>query len=160
MCVGVCVRVQNRCTSGLISCAVETSVMPWSKDSIEIRVKRFSLSLSDKLEHKLICCMTEKRTEILPRCEKAAGERERQRRQDWVSFVWWGPTCSSKATETQLLSLSPSSLTFYPSSFAPALAPFGPSMHSLSLFWISFKTRLLVPFLNLSEIQYSLHLCL
>lgn len=117
ICVPVCARVQNRCTSGLISCAVETSVMPWSKDSIEIGVKRLSLSLSDKLEHKLICCMTEKRTEILPRCEKAAGERERQRRQDWVSFVWWGPTCSSKATETQLLCL------FLPSSYFLPIVP-------------------------------------
>lgn len=46
MCRCVCVCVQNRCTSGLISCVVEASVTPWSKDSIEIRVKRLSLSLS------------------------------------------------------------------------------------------------------------------
>ncbi len=46
LCVCVCVCVQNRCTSDLISCAVQASVTPWSKDSIEIRVKRLSLSLS------------------------------------------------------------------------------------------------------------------
>lgn len=49
--------------------------------------KTFSISPSDKLEHKLICCMAGKRTAILPRSEKAGvSEKDRDAETECLLF--------------------------------------------------------------------------
>lgn len=101
MCVCVCpeqVYVWLNLLCGWSQCHAMIKRQHWNKGK-----KTFSISLSDKLEHKLICCMAGKRTAILPRSEKA-GVSEKDRDAETESFVWWSPTCSSTATETQLLS--------------------------------------------------------
>lgn len=84
----MCVCVQNRCTSGLISCAVEASVTPRSKDSIELRVKRLPLFLSQtSLSTNSFFCMAGKRTAILPRSEKAGvSEKDRDTETEYLLF--------------------------------------------------------------------------
>ncbi len=109
----------------------------------------FSLSLSDKLEHKLICCMSGKRTSILPRSEKA-GVSEKARDAEMLFFCLMKSTaalwplrrsCSPFPFLSLFLSIFPGSSSAYWSLLQPlflSFSEFGSATLSSSFLW---KTR-------------------